>query len=132
MWSYLMAEQTVTAELVVKPPGLPVRSESLRVRVQSIALIAQGTLTVEFSSADGMELPAFSAGAHIDLDLPNGIKQSYSLCNAPTERGRYLIAVKNADLSRGGSAYIHEQLELGEVISISAPRTILSCSATRI
>jgi tetrachlorobenzoquinone reductase len=122
MRSYLMAEQTVTAQLVVKPPRRPVRSESFRVRVQSNALILQRTLTVEFTSADGMELPAFSAGAHIDLDLPNGIKRSYSLCNAPTERGRYLIAVKKADLSRGGSAYIHEQLELGQVISISAPK----------
>jgi vanillate O-demethylase ferredoxin subunit len=117
-----MGEQIVTARFAMNSPTFPVHSENYRVRVQSIVPIARGTLTVEFVSANGSKLPAFSAGAHIDLHLPNGIKRSYSLCNAPTERGRYLIAVKKADPSRGASAYIHEQLAVGQVISISAPK----------
>jgi ferredoxin-NADP reductase len=112
----------VTVQFTMNSPILRPPSKNYQVRVQSIALIAQGTLTVEFAPADGVELPAFSAGAHIDLDLPNGIKRSYSLCNSPTERGRYVIGVKKADPSRGASAYIHEQLGLGQVISISVPR----------
>ncbi len=42
-------------------------------------------------------LPAFSAGAHIDVQVPSKgqdtIIRQYSLCNHPEERDRYLIGV---------------------------------------
>jgi vanillate O-demethylase ferredoxin subunit len=83
---------------------------------------ATGIVSVEFRSPDGAELPPFEAGAHIDLHLPNGIVRSYSLSNSPKERHRYVVGVLNDRNSRGGSRYVHEQLRVGSVISISAPR----------
>ena len=42
---------------------------------------------------DGAALPAFSAGSHIDVQVPGGITRQYSLCNDSTETHRYRIAV---------------------------------------
>jgi vanillate O-demethylase ferredoxin subunit len=68
------------------------------------------------------ELPAFGAGAHIDLQLPGGLLRSYSLLNDPAERHRYVIAVNRDANSRGGSRHVHEVLRPGETLTISAPR----------
>jgi hypothetical protein len=50
--------------------------------------------------ADGA-LPPFSAGSHIDMQLPEGITRQYSLCNDPTETHRYLIGVLRDPATRG-------------------------------
>ena len=67
-------------------------------------------------------LPAFSAGSHIDVHLPNGLTRQYSLCNDPSEGHRYLIGVLRDAASRGGSKAMHEQVEEGNVLHISAPK----------
>jgi vanillate O-demethylase ferredoxin subunit len=67
-------------------------------------------------------LPAFTAGAHIDLHLPNGMIRSYSLLNAPEERHRYVIGVNKDPQSRGGSRYMHETLRPGDTLTIGAPQ----------
>ena len=96
--------------------------DRMEVLVRSITLLATETISVEFVASDEIELPAFEAGAHIDLLLPNGISRSYSLCNQPTDRHRYVIGVKKADPSRGASSYIHDRLRVGQRIEIGRPR----------
>jgi vanillate O-demethylase ferredoxin subunit len=107
-------------------PDVPVDSkpalERLKVLVRSMTLLATDTMAVEFVSDDGAELPFFEAGAHVDLLLPNGIRRSYSLCNSPTERNRYVVGVKKANPSRGASSYVHDHLRVGQRIEISAPK----------
>lgn len=97
-------------------------STHLTVLVHTIRLEAQGIVSVEFRSPEGEDLPPFSAGAHIDLYLPNGLVRSYSLFNPPTERHRYVVGVLNDRNSRGGSRYVHEQLRVGSTIQIGLPR----------
>lgn len=80
-------------------------------------------VSVELIPADGSAtLPPFTAGAHIDLFLPNGSIRNYSLLNAETEDTRYVIGVYREPQSRGGSQYIHESLRVGQVLRISGPR----------
>jgi len=67
-------------------------------------------------------LPAFEAGAHIDLHLPNGLVRSYSLLNAQDERHRYVVGINLDARSRGGSRFMHDTVRAGDVLSISAPR----------
>ncbi|TBU91963.1 PDR/VanB family oxidoreductase [Phytopseudomonas dryadis] len=67
-------------------------------------------------------LPAFEAGAHIDLHLPNGLVRQYSLANAPHQRDHYLLCVKREPGSRGGSEFIHSQLAVGCQLQVSPPR----------
>ncbi|MPZ39282.1 MAG: 2Fe-2S iron-sulfur cluster binding domain-containing protein [Rhizobiales bacterium] len=71
---------------------------------------------------DGGQLPAFTAGAHIDLMLPNELIRSYSLTNPQSERHRYVIAVQKDRASRGGSKWVHEALHPGNVLVIDGPR----------
>jgi vanillate O-demethylase ferredoxin subunit len=65
-------------------------------------------------------LPAFSAGAHIDLHLPGGLVRQYSLINADGEP-YYEIATLLEEQSRGGSRAVHDLTE-GADLTISHPR----------
>ncbi|WP_298212691.1 PDR/VanB family oxidoreductase [Acidovorax sp.] len=73
-------------------------------------------------STDDVSLPAFAAGAHIDVHLPNGLTRQYSLCNDPTESNRYLICVLSDPESRGGSRFMHESVSEGDKLFVSAPK----------
>ena len=83
---------------------------------------APGIRSYELVRADGGDLPPFTAGAHIDVELPGGPARQYSLCNAPTERHRYVIAVKREAAGRGGSAALVDTLGPGHRVNISQPR----------
>lgn len=85
---------------------------------------AQDICSYELTSVDGQPLPAFTAGAHIDVQLPNGMIRQYSLCNHPEERHRYLIGVLRDAASRGGSRNLHEQILPGARLLISEPRNL--------
>jgi vanillate O-demethylase ferredoxin subunit len=99
---------------------------ALSVRVLRKQIEAEGICSFELAAADGAVLPAFSAGSHIDVHLPGqqpgGLTRQYSLCNDPTESHRYLIGVLRDPASRGGSKAMHEQVEVGQLLQISAPK----------
>ncbi|MFM7009993.1 MAG: ferredoxin reductase, partial [Betaproteobacteria bacterium] len=95
---------------------------TLSVRVQRRLIEAEGICSFELVSADGAPLPAFTAGAHIDVHLGAGLIRQYSLCNDPAERHRYCIAVLLETQSRGGSQAMHEKVQEGQALTISAPR----------
>src|SRR5581483_4995366 len=94
----------------------------LVLRVHTIQYEADGINSYDFRPVDGAELPAFTAGAHIDLHLPNRLVRSYSLCNSQTERHRYVAAIARDPNSRGGSVYIHDTLRVGDIVDVSPPR----------
>jgi vanillate O-demethylase ferredoxin subunit len=83
---------------------------------------ATGIFSYELARADGAPLPAFSAGSHIDVQVPGGLSRQYSLCNDATERHRYRIAVLRDPASRGGSVAMHDALKEGDTLQISEPR----------
>jgi vanillate O-demethylase ferredoxin subunit len=93
----------------------------LALRVARIAAVTPRVKSVELVAAGGGALPAFTAGAHIDVALGNGETRSYSLLNPPTETGRYAIAVLRETDSRGGSTWVHDRLREGDVLQSSEP-----------
>ena len=95
---------------------------SLRVFVKSITIEADRINSYALYPASGEHLPTFTAGAHIDLQLHEGVIRSYSLINDQSERHRYVIAVKREEAGRGGSAFVHDKLKVGDVLAVSAPR----------
>lgn len=95
---------------------------TLQVRVARKAMEAQDIVTLELVAVHGQALPAFSAGSHVDVQLPNGITRQYSLCNDPQETHRYQIGVLRDAASRGGSAAVHDLVKEGDVLTISTPR----------
>ena len=73
-------------------------------------------------AATGASMPAFSAGAHIDVIVEPDLVRQYSLCSDPADRSHYRIGVQKDPNSRGGSATLFETFETGSVIEISEPR----------
>jgi ferredoxin-NADP reductase len=94
----------------------------LAVRINQMRYEAETIVSLELVSADGDDLPAFTAGAHVDLKITDAITRSYSLLNDAGERSRYVIAVNRDPNSRGGSVAIHERFRVGDMVTISSPR----------
>jgi ferredoxin-NADP reductase len=94
----------------------------LDLRLTAISFGADSIHLFELRAPDGASLPPFTAGAHIDLHLPNGTMRQYSLCNPQTERHRYVVGVKRDPASRGGSQFMHEALRVGTVLRVGVPR----------
>jgi tetrachlorobenzoquinone reductase len=94
----------------------------MQVRVKRIGFEAETIHSYELVAPEGGDLPAFTAGCHIDLHLPNGMIRSYSLVNDQRERNRYVVAVNKDAASRGGSRFVHETVRPGDILTISQPR----------
>ncbi|HBO6999662.1 TPA: oxidoreductase, partial [Pseudomonas aeruginosa] len=92
--------------------------------VHTLRFEAQGILGVELRPQGDQVFPPFSAGAHIDLHLPNGLVRSYSLLNSPEDCGRYVLGILRDRGSRGGSAFVHDSLRVGMQLQISRPRNL--------
>ncbi|MFD3947986.1 PDR/VanB family oxidoreductase [Streptomyces sp. NPDC058579] len=94
---------------------------TLRLIVRRMTWEAEGVLSVELSDPDGKPLPAWTAGAHIDVHVGGHVRQ-YSLCGDPQDVGVYRIGVLNEPSSRGGSRYVHTTLRPGQTVAVSEPR----------
>lgn len=97
-------------------------AQTLQVRVARKATEALDIVTLELVAVDGKALPSFSAGSHVDVQLPGGITRQYSLCNDPQETHRYLIGVLRDPATRGGSAAVHDSVKEGDLLQISTPK----------
>jgi len=94
----------------------------LSVTVNKKELIAEGVMYFELVSKSGGALPPFTAGSHIDVQLPNGLVRQYSLCGSPSITSSYEIGVLLETNGRGGSKSAHQDLELGATLQISHPK----------
>lgn len=94
----------------------------LLVTVVRKAQEATDIVSFELAAVDGGALPSFSAGAHIDVQVRDGLVRQYSLCNDPRETHRYLIGVLRDPNSRGGSVAMHDAIAEGDVVRISTPK----------
>lgn len=99
-------------------------------RIKSAVWEAPNIVSYELHPTVGKELPAFTAGAHIDITLPNKLVRSYSLTNPQSERHRYVIAVQKDRESRGGSKWIHQNFRPGEILSVNGPRNNFALDET--
>ena len=79
-------------------------------RVNTITNETDSIKTFELVDPEGLDLPVFSAGSHVDVTLPDGQLRQYSLCNSPAERQRYLLGVLRETSGRGGSRQMHDRL----------------------
>jgi vanillate O-demethylase ferredoxin subunit len=98
-------------------------TETIDVVVRQAALQGQNVAVFSLEDASGRPLPAFSAGAHVDLHLPGGLVRPYSLCGDPADTRAYRLGVLKDPASRGGSVAVHQHLlSEGTRLAISAPR----------
>lgn len=107
------------------------RDALFQVRIARRVQAAEDVIALELVSTGGEPLPTFSAGAHIDVELPNGLVRQYSLLGDATQRARYEIGILLDAASRGGSASAHADLSEGMSIRIGAPRNLFALVAAR-
>lgn len=79
---------------------------------------------------DGESLPSFSGGSHIIVQMKDvdGRQHSnaYSLMSDPQATASYQIGVRLEEQSKGGSAFMHEQVEVGSELMISTPNNLFA------
>jgi ferredoxin-NADP reductase len=95
-----------TADLVVRRRSAP----------------AEGVAVLDLAHPENEDLPRWEAGAHIDLILDDGLIRQYSLCGDPGESGVWRVGVLLDPNSRGGSRYVHENLQEGATVRVRGPR----------
>lgn len=95
---------------------------SMIVKINKKVTEADGIVRLELIDPHGRELPSFTAGSHIDVQVAANTLRQYSLSNAPWDNTRYQLGVLREPESRGGSAAVHDALNEGDLLSISAPR----------
>jgi ferredoxin-NADP reductase len=94
----------------------------LDVRVAAIQDETEEIKSFRLTPVSGKPLPPFTPGAHISVQIPDGLTRQYSLCNAANDTTAYHIAVKREPESRGGSRAMHERVGEGDVLAIAPPR----------
>jgi len=87
----------------------------------------------EFESADGEPLPAFDAGAHVDVVIAPEYVRQFSLAGDPADRARYVLGVQRERAGRGGSMLMLRAFREGRRVFVSPPRNhfLLHEDATR-
>lgn len=92
-------------------------------RVSQRVPIAEQVWLFELSPEAAYPFERVSPGAHIDVELPNGIVRQYSLLTHLGEQpARLVIAVKRDGLGRGGSMQLCDEAEPGTRLRIGVPR----------
>ncbi len=111
--------------MIVNPnPGNSQQPEPdfFEVKVASKSKLAESIYLFELAEPAGKSLPAFTAGSHITVETPGGMRRNYSLCNDPAETNRYQIAIKRDADGRGGSISMVDDVIEGASLKISTPR----------
>lgn len=100
-------------------------SKLFNVRIAEARMITPVVRELALESLD-LPLPGFSAGSHVQVQLPNGRRNAYSLLSDPADTRHYRIAVRQQAQSRGGSQYVHQQLQVGDTLQISPPANLFA------
>ncbi|MFN3375890.1 MAG: cytochrome P450/oxidoreductase [Burkholderiaceae bacterium] len=83
----------------------------------------EGLWRLVFASADGGPLPAWSAGAHVDL-VDGGYRRKYSLCGHPEDRQHLQVVVQREAAGRGGSRHFCDALQVGQRLQLAGPKNL--------
>jgi ferredoxin-NADP reductase len=104
-----------------------------QVVVSEIADEVPAVVSLRLERNNGQPMMPFIPGAHIELQIPNGSRRSYSICSDPADLSHYTLGVLREPKGRGGSSYIHDRLEAGDILLMSEPKSTfgLSQDATR-
>ena len=96
-------------------------SPVLRVEVSRAEKMSADVTKYEFRALDGSDLPAWEAGAHLDIVVAPEFLRQYSMSGDPADRSVYQIGVLREDEGRGGSKLMHRIFSEGRKIFISRP-----------
>jgi ferredoxin-NADP reductase len=100
--------------------SLPEPERELVVAAKEV--VADDVVALELRDPADAPLPPWTAGAHIDVVLDRRLLRQYSLYGSPDEARAWRIAVLREPQGRGGSAWIHDALAVGDLVGAVGPR----------
>src|SRR5205807_3846164 len=84
--------------------------------------LSPDVVALTFADPEGGLLPSWTAGSHVDVQLPSGRRRQYSLCGPPGRRTDYRIAVRRIADGGGGSIEMHDAFRAGDSLVFEGPR----------
>lgn len=93
----------------------------IQVEITKAEVMTSGITKYEFMPLSGDPLPAWAAGAHLDVVVAPEFLRQYSLSGNPADRSKYQIGVLTESEGRGGSALLNRIFVKGRKIFISKP-----------
>lgn len=98
----------------------------IEMRVEQIDTLTPRIRRLQLARVDGNALPAWEAGAHIEIHVPADgmrppLRRAYSLVRPGDDNATLEIAVQHEPAGTGGSAWMHG-LTAGDVINVSPPK----------
>lgn len=101
---------------------LATREFEAEVTVEAKSVVSDGVVTLELRELESQPLPGWEPGAHVDLVLGAVPTKQYSLCGDPGERGLWRLGILRDDAGSGASRYVHDTLQVGDVVRVRGPR----------
>lgn len=96
--------------------------EQSKMQVIGKDVLADGVVALRLADPDGGTVPAWELGSHIDVIIDESTIRQYSLCGDPADDTCLTVAVLREENGRGGSRWVHESLQVGDLVSIAGPR----------
>lgn len=104
----------------------------INVKVAAKEQLTEDIVGLTLVAVEGGDLPAWQPGAHTELVLEpcqdatnqtaEPMLRQYSLCSDPAVRGLWQIAVLREESGRGGSLFVHNHVNEGDLLQVSEPR----------
>ncbi|WP_226561654.1 PDR/VanB family oxidoreductase [Salipiger thiooxidans] len=95
--------------------------DQIRMRVKERRELTPSIAEFTLEPIDEVTLPEFAPGAHITIETPSGAMRRYSLVNDGAAPKEYVVAIKREPQSRGGSASMHDEANVGAELNIEVP-----------
>ena len=96
-------------------------SPVIQVELVTVENMTDDICKYEFQTLDGSELPAWEAGAHLDIVVAPEYLRQYSMSGDPADRSKFQIGVLREDEGRGGSVLMHRIFTQGRKLFVSRP-----------
>lgn len=93
-------------------------------QVLALTRLTQQVLHVELGDPEGGPLTPYEPGSHLVVAAGAGRRNAYSLTGDGFNPRRYEISVLRLDSGRGGSAWLHDNLAVGELLEVEGPRSM--------
>ena len=101
---------------------LTAREFEADVRVEAKKIVADGVVALTLREVNDRPLPRWEPGAHVDLILGRAATRQYSLCGDLNDHHVWRLGILRDPNGRGGSLYVHDQLQTGDTVRVRGPR----------
>ena len=104
-------------------------AEKIEVKVTEKTALNELVTRFRFERLGGGLLPTFSGGAHTVVEMRDGgitRLNPYSLMSDPFNQNSYTVSVRRDDEGRGGSLFMHNNVNVGDEMVISNPVNLFS------